>query len=313
MSHIVRPPFLWIPSQGPDSAALDRMTRAFRKPTRPMGEAWFMSPERKMYPRLSGDLDALSDEELEEAIEEIATGSSSFGPFEEWTEWYHYLLPRLVSRRRSPSFYNRAELLMTAFMVQHPASDGDLPYRAFQTDTLDTLGRYVMSSQFWPDAQRDAVQFPGTWLEGLFSASLFFCVKYLARTEVEPWFRSVIGIPNDYWRLYIIAWLVGAHPILSGVIGQPSEFPERGWPGIGWSWSHILNGNYSGNHQLPIQLIPFLPVENRETILRIAGGEEVERLVEDILTDPHLEAAAGEMADVLECLFELYRPGSAAS
>jgi hypothetical protein len=313
MSQVVRPPFLWIPGQGPDPTVLARMSRAFRKPARPMGEAWFMSPERKMYPRLSGNLDSLSDEELEEALDQIATGSSSFGPFEEWTEWYHYLLPRLVSRRWSRSFYDRAELLMTAFMVQHLASDVDLPYRSFQTDALDTLGRYVMSSQFWPDAEGDAVQFPGTWQEGLFSASLFFCAKYLAKSDVEPWLRSVIAIPNDHWRIQIIAWLVGAHPILSGGIGQPSEFPERGLPRIGWSWSHILDGNYSGNHQPPVQLISFLPAENRETILRIACGEDVERFVEDILTAPHLEAATAELADVPERFFELYRPSSAAN
>lgn len=276
-----------------------------------MGEAWFMSPERKMYPRLSGDLDMLSDEELEEAIEQMATGSGSFGPFEEWTEWYHYLLPRLITRRWSRSFYDRAELLITAFVTQHPASDGSLPYSAFRTDALDTLGRYVMSSQFWLDAEGDAVQFPGTWQEGLFSASLFFCTKYLAKTEVEPWFRSVVAIPNGYWRLHIMAWLVGAHPLLSGAVGQPSEFPERGLPGIGWSWSHILDGNYSGIHRLSDQLISFLPAENREAILRVAGGEEVERLLEDMLTDPRQEAAVDEMADVPERFFELYRPSSA--
>lgn len=260
-----------------------------------------------MYPRLSGDLDTLSDEELEEAIEQIATGSSSFGPLEEWTEWYHYLLPRLVSRRWSRSFYDRVELLMTAFMVQHTASDGDLPYRAFQTDALDTLGRYVMSSQFWPDAERDAVQFPGTWHDGLFSASLFFCTKYLAKSEVEPWFRSVIAIPNGCWRLHIVAWLVGTHPLLSGVIGQPSDFPERGLPRIGWCWSHILDGDYSGIDRPRTQLTPFLPAENREIILRIACSEEVERAFEGILTDPHTEAAVPEMLGVPERFLELYR------
>lgn len=85
-----------------------------------MGEAWFMGTEREMYPQLLGDLDALPDEDIARPLEEIASGSSSFGAFEEWIEWYHYLLPRLILRQWVPTYYHPAELLITAFMAQHP-------------------------------------------------------------------------------------------------------------------------------------------------------------------------------------------------
>src|SRR4051794_10800433 len=134
MSRTISPSCLWTPGQGPDRAALDRLARAFPKPATPMGEAWFMGDVRKMYPQLRGDLDALPDEVIERSLVEIATGTSSFGPFEEWIAWYHYLLPRLVEREWKPTYYQRAEVLITAFMAQHPASEGGLPYRDFRND-----------------------------------------------------------------------------------------------------------------------------------------------------------------------------------
>ncbi|MEO7691047.1 MAG: hypothetical protein ABIS51_17330 [Sphingomonas sp.] len=315
---LIPPSCLWTPGQGPDRAALDRMIRAFPKPAMPMGEAWFMGDVRKTYPQLCGDLDVLPDEDIERAIEEIATGTSSFGPFQEWVEWYHYLLPRLVEREWQPSFDHPAELLITAFMAQHPASDGGLPYREFQTDALVTLGRYIMSPHFWPDGELDVANCLSkrTWSSGivgwfkagnLLSASLFFCIKYMPRNDVETWFRSVIAIPNRYWQMQVLTWLVSAHSILTGEIEQPSEFPEGGAFDVRWDWSHVLDGNYSGNHEPPLHLIPFLPAENRETIVKIARGMEVEEFLEDVWTDPEMSVVASEAVGMPERFLQLYR------
>jgi hypothetical protein len=294
------------------------MARAFPRPKAPMGEAWFMGDERKMYPELSGNLDALSDDDIEHPLQEIACGSNSFGPFEEWILWYHYLLPSLVVREWEPTFYQPIELVITAFMAQHSASDGGLPYRDFKQDALVTLGRCIMSPRFWPDGELDVVNClsKDTWPSGIvgwfkagnqLSASLFFCVKYLARSDVEPWFRSVIAIPNRYWQVQIMTWLVGAHPILTGEIGQPSDLPKDAPFGVEWGWSHILDGHYSGNYDPPLELIPFLPDENREIILQIARGMEVEAFVEDVWTDPGMDAVALEAAGMPERFLELYR------
>jgi hypothetical protein len=294
------------------------MAQAFLKPPTPMGEAWFMGTEREMYPQLLGDLDALPDEDIARPLEEIASGSSSFGTFEEWIEWYHYLLPRLILRKWVPTYYHPAELLITAFMAQHPTSEGSLPYPRFQTDALNTLGRYIMSSHFWPDGELDVVNCLGKWTRptgiagwyqagNLLSASLFFCIKYLPRGDVEGWFRSAIAISNDYWRVQIMTWLVGAHPILSGEIQQPSEFPENAPFGIGWNWSHVLNGHHSGNYKPPIHLIPFLPAENRKAVFQVARGMEVEEFLEDFWTDPKMNAVTSEAAGMPERFLQLYR------
>ncbi len=74
------PPFVWVPGQGPDPVALDRMRRAFPKPNAPMGEAWFMGSKRQMYPRLAEDLATLPDGDITKALEEIASGTQRLWP-----------------------------------------------------------------------------------------------------------------------------------------------------------------------------------------------------------------------------------------
>jgi hypothetical protein len=131
MSKPTTSTFLWIRGQGPDAAALDRMERAFPKPRKPMGEAWFLAPEREMYPELLGDLDSLSDEQIYRPLEQIATGPSCFGQHEEWTEWYHYLLPRTFRRRWDSALRHPMEILITGFMGQHSEDGKGSPIRTF--------------------------------------------------------------------------------------------------------------------------------------------------------------------------------------
>ena len=115
-----------------------------------MGEAWFMSAKRRMYPLLLGALDAVDDGEIASALEQTATGPGSFGQYEEWTVGFHYLLPRLVARDRSLESLGGLEVLFTGFMAQHPSEDGAWPYPQFRTDALATLGRLTMAPRFWP-------------------------------------------------------------------------------------------------------------------------------------------------------------------
>lgn len=277
-----------------------------------------MAPEREMYPQLLGELDELQDGEIVRALEEIASGTTNFGRYQEWVEWYQYLLPRLIERRWSRSYYNQAELLFTAFMAQYPDADGDMPYPQFLADALATLGRYIMSPEFWPRGQLDAVRCLSKWrgptgiagwfdAGGLLSASLFFCLKYLPTTAVEQWFHSVIAIPNRYWQVQVLTWLVGAHSILTNEINQPDEFPEASSFNVTWSWSHVLEGNYRDAFEQPIPSVPFLPDQNRAIVLQIACGWEVESFLVDFMTDPETQPVASEIIGMPERFFELYR------
>lgn len=297
--------------------ALERMSVASPKPKKPMGEAWFIAPEREMYPLLLGDLDALADEQFERPITEMAIGPTSFGELPEWTEWYHYLLPRLLQRTWRPILHHPVELLFTGFISQHPDSSGVMPYRDFCADALATLGQYIMSPPFWVEPEA-APQCFTKWCgpsgicgwyktDGLMSASLFFCLKYLDADRVGPWFRSVAAIPNRYWQAQLLTWLVGAHPILTDEISQPATLPGEGLFGVGWEWSHVLSGNYSGDHAPPIQMVPFLSPENRDALLGVARELNTDEFFEDFLTDPQMEAVAAETSDLRDRFLGLYR------
>lgn len=244
--------FIWRPGDGIDGAALARLRSHFPRPTRPMGEAWFMGEERRMFPELQGDLDNLSAWDLQIPLAEIATGTSSFGPMQEWRDWYHYLLGQLVPRSHDAFVYSLLEILVTGFVAQYPNGIHQSPYPKFEQDVLATLGRCMMEPQCWSGReivvgsflQRSNNNPNQVWLwynaSGDLSASLFLCMKYLPVSSVRPWFRSVLDIEAPHWRAQIIAWLVGAQELLLGLKTWPSELEIEAYPSVSWDWSHCL-------------------------------------------------------------------------
>jgi hypothetical protein len=316
---IVRPTYEWNPGQGPDPASLERMSRAFPMPKVPMGEAWFMGETRRMFPQLAGDIHGLSTRELHEALEEIASGVTCFGPLEEWTKWYHYLLPRLVPRAHEGYFRDLSEMLVTGFMSQHPDGLAAEPYPGFREDALATLGRAIMAPEAWPGGKLDLEitldkQYaPGAgrllWDEvsGKLSASLFFCVKYLEADAIEPWFRSVTCIASPHWRAQVMVWLVGAHGLLTGRTPNPKALGENDWPQVEWDWSHCLGGNYTGEHTGAEPGSEFLPAENRRRLLaaghRLVAEGALLEWVDSFAADPQL---VEELLSLPERCFDLY-------
>jgi len=224
-----------------------------------MGEAWFMGEQRRMFPELQGDLADLTAWDLQIPLGEIATGTSSFGPFEEWREWYHYLLGQLIPRSHEAFAYPLLELLVTGFVSQYPNGIHRPPYPEFGQDVLSTLGRCVMEPQCWSGdqivigsfLQRSNNNPAHTWCwynaSGDLSASLFLCLKYLPTSSVATWFRSVLDIPSPHWRAQIITWLVGARELLLGLKKWPSELETGAYPGVDWDWSHCLRPELATN------------------------------------------------------------------
>ena len=309
-------PFRWVPGQGPDPDAIRRLAEAFPRPSRPMGEAWFMG-ERQMFPELMGNLDELSNEQIWKPLEEIASGPCCFGQFEEWTDWFHYLLPRLLMRDWRPSAYDPAGLLVTCFTAQHPDSEGAFPHPTFLRDALATLGQHRMSPIFWPGGSVDIEHclhkyevMGGTreWYNcgGSLSASLFFCLKYLPEQNIVPWFESLTAIDDPYWTEQIIVWLVGAHPMFIGEVAQPVDLPEYGPYCVGWDWSHALTGNYSGDLREPVVRIPFIPTAKSEALLEAARQWDSGEFFLNFLTDPGLSGVAAETIGLQERFLELY-------
>lgn len=252
-------------------------------PREPMGEGWFLSEERRMYPQLAGDLGELSALDLRQPLSEIASGTAAFGPREEWTRWYHYLLPRLLPRAHEAFVYPLIELLVSGFIALYPNGIRTAPYKRFSDDVLLTLGRVMMEPHCW-NGQEIVV---GTCLHrsnsnpnriwewwrasGDLSSSLFLCMKYLPEESVETWFRSVLAIQSSHWRAQLIVWLAGANETLAGRVSWPSEWKSRVPMEVDWDWSHCLRKELAMVEAQRAQAMQhFLPRANREKVLAVA-------------------------------------------
>lgn len=244
--------FIWTPGLGIDAEALARLRAHFPRPRQAMGEAWFMG-ERRMFRELLGDLEVLGARELHEPLFEIASGTGTFGPMEEWHAWYHHLLCQLLPRSHEAWVYSLLELMLSGFFAQYPYGIEDAPYPQFQEDVLATLGRCMMEPSCWtPEgiavgrflhrSNRNPAEVWMWWnASGDLSASLFFCIKYLPAQRVRPWFRSALGITAPQWRAQMMVWLVGAHDMLAAPGRWPSELSIEAYPAVTWELSHSLS------------------------------------------------------------------------
>lgn len=282
--------FLWHPGRGPDRDALGRLALAFPRPATPMGEAWFMGGERRMFPELLRPRESLQIETIFEALEELASGPVSFGPMEEWTEWCHYLLPRLMPRMHETTLWaSLLELVVTAVLAQHPHSDAPEPYAGFRADVLLTLGRCLMAPECWTGERVDLESglnknfypHPARWFwdsaSGKLSCSLFLCLKYLPPAAVASWLTSVLEIKSHHWRAQVLVWAVGAFPFLTGELNQPGEAPEDANPDVSWWSSHFLKGTYTGDYSGRFSDAVFLPEPNRRAASSTIRGYFADR------------------------------------
>lgn len=316
----MKQPFLWTPGHGVDPSALQRLQAHFRRPADPMGEAWFMGDERRMFPELKGNLDEIPTYDLQESLEEIASGTSAFGPLREWNEWYHYLLGQLLPRSHESFVSYLLESLITGFMAVYPNGIYRERYKGFREDVLHTLGRCMMDSSCWNGSDiavgkvlRQSDNNPnrvwGWWnASGDFSASMFFCLKYLPESSVESWLRSVFDIPSPHWRAQIIIWLVGAHGILTNAIRWPSEFSLEARPHIDWEWSHCLKAEMAAADDSGAPPTPtFIPEASRAAALSLAQSYFSENVflewLDCISTVPYLEKELAEIPSTFETLY----------
>lgn len=211
-----------------------------------------MGEERRLFPDLLGDLASLPIQDIEQALVEIASGTCSFGPMEEWNSWYHYLLVQTLPRAHEASLNSLLESLITGFIAIYPNGVYSAPYKTFREDILLTLGRCMMDESCWAGNEiavgrmlhRSNNNPAAVWCwwdaSGDFSSSMFLCLKYLPESLVGYWLRSVLAINSPHWRAQVLVWLVGAQEILAGNVRWPSEFKIGARPSVSWEWSHCL-------------------------------------------------------------------------
>ena len=246
-----------------------------------MGEAWFMGDERLMFDYLLGNLDECLLDNLIRPLEEIALGNSCFGPRDEWTRWYRYLLAQLVTRHAERSYYRLYQHLVTAFIALNPRGIVE-PYPGFAEDAMQTLGRCLMDPSRWAGEQF-AVSAPEDPLAGTgnvdwdwdaasgdFSAALFLCAKYLPEDELPAWLDSVFAIRCPLWTTQLHVWLLDAYPLLSGAILELGEFKIESESNVQWDGAHVLHGDFSGIYTPEPKPIPLLSPSRREAVLASA-------------------------------------------
>ncbi|HET7332494.1 MAG TPA: hypothetical protein VFJ26_16990 [Dyella sp.] len=243
----------WTPGCGPDVDAALRLTRYFRMPPRPMGEAWFMGAKRRMFDDLMTDTpDHWTPEVLRQPLYELASGPGCFGHLPEWTAWTHFLLAQLPTRLDGASWASIYECLISAFIAHYPDERADGPYEGFYADVLATVGRIPMSAGNWLDgelAERGIISSiektpngPCISSGGAFSAALFLHLKYLDQADIGSWLPSVFAIRDYIWRIKFVLWMDASSSILLGA-GQPSDLEFDSGDGSGWEASWCLKGN----------------------------------------------------------------------
>lgn len=306
------PRVLWIPGKGPNPEALDRLKEHFRQPRSPMGGAWVMSGERKLFTdRSDRDLSQIPAQDLAEILFEITSGTSSFGAQEEWRSWFHFLLPRLVDRAfESTGGPYLLESIVSAFVVHHPKKI-DEAYEGFKDDVLATLPLSIMGPNLWSEGslavgrllcrRPESPALPWGWHapSGDLSSAMFFCLKYLDPFSLSEWLGSITSIQDPYWGAQVLAWLVAFYRLVDLGIGQPAEF-ESVDPGAGWEGSGCLTGHFTGDHSDPTR-IPFLNKDSVRAFLTAVQQHITEDRVlswaDSFSRLPSLEAEAASTAD----------------
>jgi len=241
-----------------------------------------MGDQRRMFPELQGNLNELATSDLQKPLEEIASGTSSFGPMKDWNIWYHYLLGALLPRSHEASDSYLLESLVTGFMAIYPNGIHGEPYQGFREDVLLTLGRCMMDGMCWNGSDiaigkvlrrsNDNPNRVWVWWDasGDFTASMFFCLKYLPESSVKPWLHSVFDISSPHWRAQLIVWLVGAYGMLNNTVRWPSEFSAKDHPYIGWEWSHCLRPELAASDDGGAPPVPaFIPENARMSVLAV--------------------------------------------
>src|SRR5689334_15016300 len=133
--------FKWDPGQGFDVVALARMQEHFPMPEKLAPQAWFMGEKIDYFPGLDAAVRSPSRESfkyLELFLQDVGGGIKAFKMrLPEWVDWFHYLLPCLVTR---PDIDRLIGATVMYLMNLYP--DG-IPavYPEFRDDVINTLGQ----------------------------------------------------------------------------------------------------------------------------------------------------------------------------
>lgn len=232
--------------------------------------------ERRLFTEfLRGDARQWPVHVIGSAVTSLASGPGCFGPLNEWTEWWHFLAPRLVPLIDGGRWAGIYESLVTAFMAQYPDERDQYPYGGFLEDTLATLGRVPMSAAGWKDGAlvewglvtsiQGTPAGPFLYCGGAMSAALFLHLKYLDPEQIPQWLASVLAIKDPIWRAKLVMWLARSRDLLLASGSQPSVLKNEPSHGSGWEDCWCLCGsNPSPTVDSTQEVVPFLSDARRQ-------------------------------------------------
>lgn len=247
--------FNWVPGEGVCADRLNGMRVHRHKPLKPMGEAWFIGEDRRVFTELENDISNLPINLLQQILEEIGAGVASFGLLDEWSEWFDYLLPEIILRGHERYVSWLHEEICSAFLQIDLDGEGLHATEQHRDDVLHTLGKSIMQADHWfdgtivlgkilhPTNNYPIRKWGWTNVSGDLAASMFLCLRLIKTEDIDGWVQSIFAIGCPYWRAQILTWFIGAKPLLEGKVFFPSQFD--GWtPKIDWSGSHYINGEH---------------------------------------------------------------------
>lgn len=262
--------YVWEPGVGPSAAALERLLKVAPRPARPPGEAWFMSPQRRMYIEfIDQPVSTIPLSTLHAFLFEATTGLLAFHDLpeavESWRGWFRHMLPGLIVRGgESQAFHFLIESTFTTFFrVYSEGFHGE--YEGFRRDVLETLGKAIMMPSLWDEdgesicAQyQDFEAYGSFWpsCSGAISASLFFCLTYLDGEEIAVWVESIFAIRSAHYQAHLLSWLVGSYEILASESPHFKDI-EKATINIKWLDSWALE-----------KTAPLIPVANSHEFLK---------------------------------------------
>lgn len=299
--------FRWVPGQGVCADRLSNMKDQACKPLKPMGEAWFMGENRKIFAELEGDVSDLSVQLLQEVLGEIVSGVGVFGQLDEWREWFDYLLPHIIPRCNEEYVSWLLEDICSAFLQIDLDRDDRQMIRHRREDVLRTLGQTLMQEDNWSNgsvvlgkilhySNNNPAKIWG-WanVSGDLAASMILCLRLVEPEDIKGWVQSIFAIDCPYWRAQVLTWYIGAKPLLDGKVHFPSQFD--GWsPQISWSWSHGINGLH-GQVRVATNVISGANIkEFKATSEAVFAAVDLKVWIEEILS---IEALRSEVGSII--------------
>ncbi len=214
MPHYAKLNFRWIPNQAIDATVLDRMRENFPMPDRKPPVSLFNRPvDNFEYYEDVENYPDWNEARLQLFLDDINTGILSFGRFKVWVDWFHHMLPHIITEASTTQDYEFYNIVIELFFSIY---DDNLyeEYLGFHQDVFNTLMQIIMLERHWQDNDINRqfwLSMSGTNSHGVnatpLAITLQFCIKYLPAPDLPEWIESITKIEGKIWKLQVKYWL----------------------------------------------------------------------------------------------------------